>query len=228
VPVSAVIFDIDGTLVDSVDLHARAWQEAFEHFGFRIPYDRIRHEIGKGSDKLIPDLLGKDRAARVFEKLDKFRSSLWKSSYFEHVRPFPKVRQLFQRILRDGKRIVLASSAKGDDLKKYKHIAGIDDLVKDETSSDDVDKSKPSPDVIEAALAKLHHPDQATVIMVGDTPWDIMAAAKAGVKSIGVLSGGFLEGELRAAGAVAIYRDPADMLAHYEGSPLTGTQVRAA
>lgn len=226
--VKAAIFDIDGTLVDSVDLHARAWQETFQHFGYNIQFQKVRHEIGKGSDKLIPDLLGEDEAKRVSDELDKFRSQLWKSKYFDQVEAFPKVRELFERMLSDGKQIVLASSAKGDELKKYKEIAGIADLVKDETSADDVDKSKPSPDVIHAALAKLKSPDPATVIMVGDTPWDAMAAAKAGVKTLGVLCGGFPEKELRAAGAVAIYQDPADMLAHYETSPLAEAGERAA
>jgi HAD superfamily hydrolase (TIGR01549 family) len=215
---SAAIFDIDGTLVDSVDLHARAWQESLAHFGYEIPFEKVRHEIGKGSDKLIPDLLGAEEAKRVFDDLDQFRSGLWKSKYFAQVKPFPKTRELFERLLRDGKQVVLASSAKGDELKKYKEIARIDDLVKDETSADDVDKSKPSPDAIEAAVAKLDNPDPATAIMVGDTPWDIMAAGKARVKSIAVLCGGFPEQELRGAGAVQIYRDPEDMLAHYDES----------
>ena len=226
--ITAAIFDIDGTLVDSVDLHAHAWQEAFAHFGYDIPFERVRHEIGKGSDKLIPDLLGETEARRVFDDLDQFRSKLWKQKYFQQVKPFPQVRELFQHILSDGKKIVLASSAKGDELKKYKQIAGIDDLVKDETSSDDIDKSKPSPDAIEAALAKLGHPDPATVVMVGDTPWDIIAAAKVGVKGIGVLCGGFPEEELRAAGAAAIFRDPADLLANYDASPFADVDARAA
>lgn len=227
-PVNAVIFDIDGTLVDSVDLHARAWQEALEHFGYNIPFERVRHEIGKGSDNLIPDLLGSEEAKRVFDELDQFRGQLWKKQYFDQVKPFPHVRELFQRILANGKQIVLASSAKGDELKKYKQIAKIDDLVKDETSSDDVDQSKPSPDAVEAALAKLGQPDPATVVMIGDTPWDAMAAAKAHVASIGVLCGGFPEGELKGAGCIAVYRDPADLLAQYQSSPLGHKETRAA
>ena len=226
--ITGAIFDIDGTLVDSVDLHARAWHEAFAHFGYEIPYEKIRHEIGKGSDKLIPDLLGQEEASRVFDDLDEFRANLWKSRYLAQVKPFPRVRELFQRILSDGKQIVLASSSKGEELKQYKHIAEIDDLIKDETSADDVDKSKPSPDAVEAALEKLGNPDPAMVVMVGDTPWDIMAATKAGVKCVAVLCGGFPEPELRAAGAVAIYRDPADLLANYDRSPFTETEARAA
>jgi phosphoglycolate phosphatase-like HAD superfamily hydrolase len=229
--VNGAIFDIDGTLVDSVDLHARAWQEALEHFGYKLTFGKVRHEIGKGSDKLIPDLIGTEEANRVSDDLDNFHGNLWKSRYIDQVRPFPKVRELFERILSDGRQIVLASSAKGDELKKYKQISGIDDLIedeKDETSADGVDKSKPSPDAIHAALAKLGHPDPATVIMVGDAPWDVMAAAKAGVKTIAVLCGGFPEDELRAAGAIAIRRDPADLLAHYEESPFAATTEKAA
>ncbi len=229
--VTSAIFDIDGTLLDSVDLHARAWQEALEHFGYRLPFEKVRHEIGKGSDKLIPDLIGEREAKKVFDDLDEFRSKLWKSRYLDQVKPFPRVRDLFERILHEGNKIVLASSAKGDELKHYKQIAGIDDLIEDEkeeTSADDVDKSKPSPDAIHAALAKLHQPDPVTVIMVGDTPWDVIAAAKAGVKTIAVLCGGFPEEELRGAGAVAIYRDPADLLAHYEESPLATSGSRRA
>lgn len=226
--VTAAIFDIDGTLVDSVDLHARAWQEAFQHFGYNIPFEKVRHEIGKGSDKLIPDLLGEEVAKRVFDELDEFRGKLWKSKYFERVKSFPKVRELFQRILQDGNQIVLASSAKGDELKSYKQIAGISDLVQDETSSDDVDKSKPSPDAIHAALAKLKISDPSTVLMVGDTPWDVIAAKKAGVKTVAVLCGGFPEEELRSAGAVAIYRDAADILARYRQSPFADTGEQAA
>lgn len=226
-PIAAVIFDIDGTLVDSVDLHARAWQEALAHFGYELPFEKVRHEIGKGADKLIPDLIGQEESPRVFDKLDQFRGNLWKSKYLDQVKPFPRVRDLFQRILDDGKQIVLASSSKRDELKRYKQVAGIDDLIRDETSADDVDKSKPSPDAIEAALGKLGHPHPAAVVMVGDTPWDATAAARAGVETIAVLCGGFPEGELLDAGAVAIYRDPADLLARYAQSPLNPRQSAA-
>jgi HAD superfamily hydrolase (TIGR01509 family) len=225
--ITSVIFDIDGTLVDSVDLHARAWQEAFRHFGYDFPFHEVRHQIGKGSDKLVPHFLTKEDVERIGEKLDEFRGELWKSKYFGQVKPFPKVRELFQRILDDGKKIALASSAKGDELKKYKEIAGIKDLVDKETSSDDVQNSKPDPDIVHAALQKLHKPDPDQVVMVGDTPYDAEAARKAGVHVIGVLCGGFPEEEQRNSGAEQIFRDPADILARYEESML-GNQARAA
>lgn len=226
--VKAAIFDIDGTLVDSVDLHARAWQEAFQHFGYTLPFAKIRHEIGKGSDKLIPDLLGQQGAREVFDRLDKFRSQLWKRKYFDQVKPFPDVRELFERVRCDGIRVVLASSAKGEDLKKYKQIAEIEDLVEEEASSDDIDESKPAPDAIEAALNKLSGTEPGDAVMVGDTPWDILACRRAGVRGVGVLCGGFPEQELRQAGAIAIYRDPSDLLKNYDRFLLGAEGAEAA
>lgn len=215
-----VIFDIDGTLVDSVDLHAQAWKEAFRHFGYDFDLGEIRHQIGKGSDKLIPHFLPPKEVDHIAGDLDKFRSKLWKSNYLPKVKPFPKVRELFQRILQDGKRIVLASSAKGDELETYKKIARIHDLIEKETSSDDVENSKPDPDIIHAAMRKLGDVDPHEVVMVGDTPYDVSAAKKAGVATVGLLCGGFPEAELRDAGTIAIYHDPADLLEHYEESSL--------
>lgn len=226
--VESVIFDIDGTLVDSVDLHARAWQEAFRHFGHEVKFEEVRSQIGKGSDKLIPHFLSPEEQKKIGEELDKFRGELWKSQYLNQVKPFPKVRELFQRIQQDGKRIVLASSAKGDELKTYKKIANIEDLVEEETSSDDVESSKPDPDIIHAALAKLGNPDPAQVVMVGDTPYDAEAARKAGVGTIGVLCGGFPEEDLRKAGAGVIYNGPAELLMMYEESPLGTRETKAA
>jgi HAD superfamily hydrolase (TIGR01549 family) len=226
--VRGVIFDIDGTLVDSVDLHAKAWQEAFRHFGYDISFGKIRDQIGKGSDKLIPHFLSPQDVERVSEQLDKYRSELWKREYLPKVKPFPRVRELFQRVLANGKKIALASSAKGDELKKYKQIAGIENLIHEETSSDDAENSKPDPDIIHAALAKLRDFKPAEVVMVGDTPWDSIASNKAGVRCIGVLCGGFPEKELVNSGCIAIYRDPADLLEHYDASPIADWVTQAA
>jgi HAD superfamily hydrolase (TIGR01549 family) len=226
--VKAVIFDVDGTLVDSVDLHARVWKEAFRHFGYDFRFQEIRQQIGKGSDKLIPHFLQPKEVRHIGKEVEHYRAELWKRKYLSRVKPFPKVRELFKRMRKDGKRIVLASSAKGDELESYKKIAKIEDLVEKETSSDDVQKSKPDPDIIHAALKKLGDADPAEVMMVGDTPYDADAAKKAGVSTIGLLCGGFSERELRAAGCVAIYEDPADLLEHYAGSLLAGRDEMAA
>lgn len=214
--IKAFMFDIDGTLIDSVDLHARAWQETFKHFGREISFADVRSQIGKGGDQLLPVFFNAAELERMSEAMEDYRGQLFKEHYLDRVRPFPQVRRLFQRLLNDGKQIVLASSAKEDEVERYKQIAQIDDLIKSETSSDDVEKSKPHPDIFIAALAELKdiHPDEALV--VGDTPYDAIAAGKAGLETVGVLCGGFPEADLRAAGCVAILRDPADLLAWYE------------
>jgi HAD superfamily hydrolase (TIGR01509 family) len=208
----AVIFDIDGTLVDSVDLHAECWRDTLAHFGIDVPFDRVRGQIGKGGDQLLPAFLSKDDLARRGEALERYRSESFKRDYLPRVRPFPKVRELFERIRSDGARIALASSAKGDELYHYKRLAGIEDLIDVEVSADDAERSKPHPDLFQAALDRLGL-GPAEVVAVGDTPYDAEAAKKAGVKTVGLLCGGFPERDLRLAGCVAIYRDPADLLA---------------
>ena len=223
----AIIFDIDGTLVDSVDLHARAWQEAFRKFGREVEFERVRHQIGKGGDQLMPVFFSKEELERFGEELEKYRGELYKREYLSEVRAFPQVRELFERIRRDGLRIALASSAKKDELKTYKELARITDLVEEETSADDADKSKPHPDIFEAALASLGDVEADEAIVIGDTPYDAEAAGKIKLRTLGVLCGGFPEAELRAAGCTDIYRDPADLLARYDASPLAQTSSAA-
>ena len=161
--IRAVIFDIDGTLLDSVDAHARAWVDAFAHFGKSVPFDQARSQIGKGGDQLLPVFLSKEEIDRFGGALETWRGEHFKRAYLPAVRPFPQVRALFECILESGKKIALASSAKGDELGKYREIAGISDLVGDEqsTSSADAARSKPHPDIFVAALEKARrHPDR--------------------------------------------------------------------
>jgi HAD superfamily hydrolase (TIGR01509 family) len=218
--IEAVIFDIDGTLVDSVDLHAQAWQHTLRQFGYDFPFERVRSQIGKGGDQLLPALLPADVVERQGKEIEDYRSVLFKREFLPRVRAFPAVRELFERIKAADKRIALASSAKGDELETYKKIANIADLIDEETSSDDAEKSKPHPDIFEAALGRLGQVSPERVMVIGDTPYDAEAAGKAGLRTIGVLCGGFPEADLRAAGCIAIYRDPADLLARYDTSPL--------
>src|SRR5688572_8379830 len=212
----AVIFDVDGTIVDSVDLHAEAWRVAFEKFGKTFPFHEIRRQIGKGSDQLLPVFFSKQELARFGEELDEYRGGLFKKDYLPRVQAFPRVRELFQRIKKDGKQIVLASSAKADELDVYKKIARIDDLIESETSSDDADRSKPYPDIFQAALARLRDVAPENAVVIGDTPYDAEAAFKANLKTIGLLCGGWTEKELRDAGCVAIYRNAEDLLLQYD------------
>jgi HAD superfamily hydrolase (TIGR01549 family) len=216
----AVVFDVDGTIVDSVDLHAEAWQEAFKKFGKEVDLEAVRRQIGKGADQLLPVFFSPVELAQFGNELEEYRSNLYKKEYLPHVKAFPKVRELFERIRQDGKRIALASSAKGDELNTYKKLARIEDLTEAETSSEDAEKSKPHPDIFEAALGELGDVARNRVVVVGDTPYDAQAAAKADLYTIGLLCGGWNENDLRGAGCIAIYRDPAELLARYGESPI--------
>ena len=212
----AFIFDIDGTLVDSNELHVDSWDRAFRHFGKQFSRDALRAQIGKGSDQYLPEFLTPQEIERFGKELDHYRSQLFRKEYLPRVRPFPKVRELFQRIRDDNRRIILASSGKEEDTKYYiEDLLKIDDLIEGYTCADDADRSKPAPDIFSAALEKLKV-KPAEAITVGDTRFDIEAARKAGLATIAFLCGGTSESVLREAGAVAIYRDPADFLAHYD------------
>jgi HAD superfamily hydrolase (TIGR01549 family) len=218
--IKTVIFDIDGTLVDSVDAHALAWQESFKYFGKDIPHEQVRAQIGKGGDMLLPVFFSKQELEAFGEELSDYRKQHFRHNYLPELKPFPMVRELFQRVREDGKRIVLASSANEDDVQALKHIANIEDLTDETISADDADRSKPAPDIYEAALKKAGNVEEHEVINIGDTPYDAIAANKANIRTIGVLSGGFPESELVSSGCIEIYRDPADLLMRYESSAL--------
>ncbi len=218
--IRAILFDIDGTLVDSNDLHATAWREAFLHFGVDVPIERVRSQIGKGGDNLIPALLPDDMVERCQKEIEDFRSELFQRNYLPRAVPFPGVRELLERLYRDDKKVVLASSAKGAELKFHLQLIGARDLVTGTTSKDDVEHSKPCPDIFEAALAKVAPIEAKETAVVGDSPWDMKAAGKIGLICIGLRCGGFDESLLREAGAAEIYDDPADLLGSYEGSLL--------
>jgi HAD superfamily hydrolase (TIGR01549 family) len=218
--ITAVIFDIDGTLVDSVDLHAEAWAVTFAKYGKQIDVTTVRRQIGKGSDQLLPVFFSPAELTQFGEQLEQERSALFKRDYLPRVTAFPQTRELFERIKQDGKQIALASSAKEDELKVYKQLARVADLLTGETSSEDVAQSKPHPDIFAAALKQVGNPPAADAMVVGDTPYDAQAAGRIQLRTIGVLCGGWREEALRQAGCVAIYRDPADLLAHYDTSPL--------
>ena len=218
--IEAVIFDVDGTLVDSVDLHAQAWQDAFGDFKHTIEFGKIREQIGKGGDQLLPVFLSPVEIDAIGERLEKHRGEILKSRYMNRIGAFPQVRALFQKLLAEGKQVALASSAKQAELEHYKEVARIADLIQTQTSSDDAEHSKPHPDIFQAAMKRLPGVAPGNILVVGDTPYDAQAATKAGLRTIGMLCGGFTEASLRQAGCIAIYRDPADLLANYAGSPI--------
>ena len=217
---SAILFDIDGTLVDSVDLHAEAWRQAFQRFGRDVPFDEVRSQIGQGGDQLIPVFFTEEEARSFGQELDAFRGELYRSRFLPRVRPFAKVRELFEALAGRGKRLAVASSAKGEELATYLRLTGIDGLLEGKTSADDADRSKPHPDIFAAALERVGSPPASDAVVVGDTPWDAEAASRAGMPTVGVLCGGFPEAELRRAGCVEVWRDPGDLLANLDRSVL--------
>lgn len=216
---NSIIFDIDGTLIDSVDLHAKAWQDAFEHFGVKLGFAEIRSQIGKGGDELVPTFLSKKDERAFGEELQEWRSQHFKSTYRDSVKPFHKSHELLQRIKQKGKLLAAGSSAKKDELDYYLELLNAKDLFDVTTSADDVNKSKPNPDIFEAALSKLQNSASETVV-VGDSPYDAQAATRIGIPCVGVLCGGFAKQSLVDAGATAIYKGPEDLLDKLESSPL--------
>ena len=217
----AVIFDIDGTIIDSVDSHANAWQEAFKQFGYEIAFDRVRSQIGKGGDQLLPEFLNGEELERDSKNIEEFRAERFKEKYLPHLKAFPGVRELFEKVRTSGQKIALASSAKGEELKHYEKIAQIDDLVEIETSSSDAKRSKPHPDIFEAAIGRLSKGIvKEDILVVGDSPHDAEAAKRASLKTVGVLCGGFPAKALQEAGCIAIFEGPADLLKHFDRSPL--------
>ena len=220
----ATIFDVDGTLVDSVDLHARAWQEALVEFGHHVTFEQARSQIGKGGDQLIPVFLSKAEQKDHGDEMEEWRGKLFKSKYLPLVRPFSAVPELLRCVREAGLKVAVASSAKTSELDVYLEIACIRDLVDVATSSEDAEQSKPAPDIFRIALKKLGIQGHEAVA-VGDTPYDAEAARKAGIPTIGMLCGGFTEGDLRKGGCVAVYPGPGALLACFGASPLGSSNV---
>lgn len=219
--ITAVLFDIDGTLVDSNDHHVLAWEEAFAGIGARFDRQVIHDQIGKGTDMLVPTLLP-DLDEEAQERLGKAHGDAFKARYLAEVKPFPDARDLLVRTHTAGLRVVLASSASKDELDHYLDLLDARELVSETTSADDVERTKPAPDIFATALDKIGSPPADEVIVIGDTPYDVEAAGKCGVAAIAVRSGGFGDDVLTQAGAVAIHDDVAALLRDYDRSPLAG------
>lgn len=220
----AAIFDVDGTLVDSVDLHASAWQEALIKFGHPVTFEQARSQIGKGGDQLIPVFLSEADQSDHGAEMEEWRGKLFRSKYLPLVRPFSAVPELLRRVREAGLKVAVASSAKASELVVYFDIAGIQDLVDIATSSEDAEQSKPAPDIFQVALKKLGIAGSEAVA-IGDTPYDAEAAGKAGIPTIGMLCGGFNEADLRKAGCIAVYPGPSALLACVGASPLAPGRI---
>jgi HAD superfamily hydrolase (TIGR01509 family) len=215
--IKGAILDVDGTLVDSNDAHIRSWQGALSQNGYDCTYEEIRRLIGMGSDNLLPNAVGVEKDTPEGKRLSDAWSEIFERDYLPGLKAFPRTRDLLLALKEHGLKLVVASSANGDMLEKLLEIAEATDLLEDSTSADDAENSKPAPDIVEAALKKVGL-QAGEVLMLGDTPYDIEAARKLGIGTIGLRCGGWDDEGLK--GAVAIYDDPADLLTRLEDSPL--------
>jgi phosphoglycolate phosphatase-like HAD superfamily hydrolase len=211
----AVILDVDGTLVDSNGAHARAWTDAFAEHGIAVAYERVLRSIGMGGDKLMPEVANVSEDSPLGERISTRRGEIFQAIYLPTVRAFPRARDLIQRFNDDGFTLAVASSAKEEELDPLLKRAGVRDLIQTKTSSDDAESSKPEPDIVAAALKKAKTAPRSAV-MLGDTPYDVEAARRAGVAIVALECGGWTREELE--GAAEVYADPADLLARYERS----------
>jgi membrane protein len=217
-PKRAVLFDIDGTLVDSNDAHVEAWCRAFAAEGFHFDRATIHSQVGKGGDNLVPSLIP-DAPEDVQDRVERAHGEIYKRDYLGSVRPFPHARDLLLKTSEAEKKVVLASSASRPELDHYVRLLDAHGIIDGATSKDDVGHSKPCPDIFEAALKQAEVP-ASDAIVVGDTPYDIIAARRTGIETIAVRSGRFPDSVLEAETPVAIYEDAADLLANFESSPI--------
>jgi HAD superfamily hydrolase (TIGR01509 family) len=214
-----VIFDVDGTLVDSNDAHAHAWVASLREAGHAVPFERVRPLIGMGGDKLLPSAAGVSADSAEGQQIGQRRGAIFRERFLPRLRPFAGAPELVRELKARGLRLGVASSAEEEDLRLLLEIAGAASLLDVRTSGDDAKSSKPDPDVVTAALRRLGCAADETV-MIGDTPYDVAAARAAGVGCLAFRCGGWDDQGL--AGAIAVYEGPLDLLRRLDASPLAG------
>jgi HAD superfamily hydrolase (TIGR01509 family) len=212
----AVIFDVDGTLVDSNDAHALAWVEALTESGRHVPVARVRPLIGMGGDKLLPAVSGLAADSREGQVISKRRGEIFLRRFLPRLRPTRGAGELLQWLRDNGLKLYVATSAKDEELQPLLKVAGANRFMEATATSDDADRSKPDPDIVAAALQRIGRAKHEA-IMIGDTPYDVDAAHRAGIDVIALRSGGWPDRDLK--GALAVYDDPADLLNRYDESP---------
>ena len=215
---AAAILDIDGTLVDTNYQHALSWYMAFRQHGVTLPVWRIHRHIGMGGDQLVGAVAGAEVEERAGDSIRSAEAALYLAS-IQSTSPLEGARELIRDLKEQGREVMLASSAKAQEVEHYLELLDVRELVDGWTTSADVERTKPEPDLVRAALDRLETDD---AVMVGDTPWDVQAAEKAGVPTIAVLTGGFSEQELREAGAVAVFTSIVDLRREMASTPLRG------
>ncbi|MEA2309937.1 MAG: hypothetical protein QOI65_2223 [Thermoleophilaceae bacterium] len=212
------ILDIDGTLVDTNYQHALAWYRAFRQNEIVLPIWRIHRHMGMGGDQLIAALTDEKTDEEKGDDIRAAEKALY-MAMIEEVEPLEGARDLIERLMDAGKTVVLASSAKEDEVDHYLDLLDVRELADDWTMSADVEETKPNPDLVQAALDKAGT-DPGDAVMLGDTPWDCEAAGRAGVETVALMTGGFAEQELTEAGAVAVFESIAELLERVDETPL--------
>jgi phosphoglycolate phosphatase-like HAD superfamily hydrolase len=215
----AALLDVDGTLIDSNDAHAHAWVDACNEAGYPLAFGAVRRLIGMGGDRVLPALTGLAEDSEPGERLSARRGEIFRERYLPSCAPFPGARELLQRMQAEGLELVVATSASQRDLAQLLKRAGVDDLIDAAASASQAERSKPAPDIVEAALQRAGA-DPRQAVMLGDTPYDVKAATRAGVRCVALRSGGWDDADL--ADATAVYQNVADLLHNYEGSPFAG------
>jgi HAD superfamily hydrolase (TIGR01509 family) len=222
--VPAALLDVDGTLIDSNYHHALAWYRAFRRSGITLPLWRVHRHVGMGGDKLVPALIGEDGDERLGDEVREARGEEYERLIGE-VAPLEGARELLEDLRGRGFTVVLASSSPQDELDHYLELLGARELADCWTTDDDVESTKPEPDLVRAALEKAGT-DEA--VLVGDTPWDVEAARKAGVATVCVITGGFSEQELLDAGAAAVFESVEDLRRQLDRTPFASGGRAAA
>ena len=220
----AAILDVDGTLVDTNYHHTIAWYRAFRRHGMVLPIWRIHRAIGMGGDQLVRALGGDEIERDAGDDIRALETELY-SELIDEVEPLPCARDLVAELARRGQPVVLSSSAKEQEVDNYIKLLGVGDLIDASTSSADVDRTKPEPDLIEVAIEKS---GRSEAVMLGDSTWDCEAAARARIETVAVLTGCFSEGELYEAGAAVVFESLEEALDRLDGTPFGNTTAAGA
>jgi phosphoglycolate phosphatase-like HAD superfamily hydrolase len=213
---SLVIFDVEGTLVDSAAPTLRCWRETLQSFGFEFSLATLQRHLGRDPHDMLHALLPGRHVHHAVSRVMEAQGRRYREKYLPHVVAFPEVRRLFECLKQEGRLIALVTSCTADELDHYRSLINIDDLVDAVSCGDDVEHDKPDSSLINIVLLRAGNLPPEDAVMIGDSPYDAMAAKRARVGAIGMLTGGFSRHELEASGCIAVYRDPADLLARYE------------
>ncbi len=215
-PISGALLDLDGTFLDSNDAHAKSWLDALAEEGHPRPWEKVRRGIGMGADQFLPSL-GIEDSSPPGKRISRRKKEIFHERYLPHLKPFPGSHDLLAWLKKRGVELVVATSSSGEELDALLRAARISDLIERATTASDAERSKPAPDIVEAAISRAGISPER-LVMLGDTPYDVLASKRAGVRAIAVRCGGWSDEELQ--GAIEIHDDPAAILRDIHGSIL--------